>query len=838
MKTLFSIKRHAPILFLCFLSHLILINEAYGQMAFVSGENPIFRNSFTADPAPLVHNGRLYIYVGKDEAKDGEMFTMTAWLCYSTTDMKNWTYHGPVMTPGNFTWGDKDAWAAQVVERNGKFYLYVTVTGKNPYGGRNIGVAVSDSPTGPFVDARGTPLIRDNMTNNGKVWDDIDPTVLIDDDGQAYLCWGNPICYLVKLKSNMTEIDGEIKMITPPNYAEGPWLHKRNGIYYLTYPAFVAPVGSEQICYATATNINGPWTYRGILTGTAKNSYTIHPGIVEYKGQSYLFYHNATLTLNGQGPALGRRSVCVEYLCYNADGTIKPITQTTSGITINSPCPPSGPPIVNFTSPLPNSSFAAPASITLTAEAIAYGGTISNVRFYNGTTLLNTDNTLPYSFNWENVATGTYNIKAVATDNQNRSSETTITIKVNLPQGSYNGIKHSIPGTIQLEHFDVGGNGFAYMDGTLGSQVTPAVNFRTDEDVDIENCSDVGGGYNIGWATAGEWLEYSVDVIKSGTYDLAIRVACNGEGRTISVNMDGINLADEVIIPNTTGWQSWQTVLVKDVHLTAGQKIMRITTGATDFVNLNFVTFSLTKELKQEPYKGTAHLIPGKVEAEEYDLGGEGIAYHETNTNGNQGGAILRNDEVDIEVTQDSEGEYNIGYTLNGEWLEYTVDVLSTGVYVLQLKVAADGDGKKMHVEVDGVDATGMINIPNTKGWQTWETIHINDVNLKEGQHVVRVVFDSDYMNLNYIQFNDVVTGIENIGLKENVVFPNPFFSEGFQIRSLGKFNYKIRNVNGVEIETGSGKDELIIGSALKSGVYLLSIETNSSVISRKIIKQ
>ncbi|MBC7389044.1 MAG: family 43 glycosylhydrolase, partial [Opitutaceae bacterium] len=298
--------------------HSILLFKSvlFGLVFTASAQNPIFRNAFTADPAPLVYNGRLYVYVGHDEAKDGEMFTMTGWLCYSTTDMKTWTDHGTIMKPTDFTWGAADAWASQVVERGGKFYLYVTVTGKNPYGGRNIGVAVSNSPTGPFIDARGTPLIRDNMTNNGKVWDDIDPTVMIDDDGQAYLCWGNPICYLVKLKANMTEIDGTIAQITPPNYAEGPWLYKRNKLYYLAYPAFVPGVGSEQICYATATNVNGPWTYRGVLTGTAKNSYTIHPGIIEFKGQNYLFYHNATLTLNGQGPALGRRSVCVEYLCY------------------------------------------------------------------------------------------------------------------------------------------------------------------------------------------------------------------------------------------------------------------------------------------------------------------------------------------------------------------------------------------------------------------------------------------------------------------------------------------------------------------------------------------
>lgn len=838
MKNLiFFIKGHLSVILVNCLSFFVLTSSAYGQTSFVSGENPIFRNSFTADPAPLVHNGRLYIYVGKDEAKDGELFTMTAWLCYSTTDMKNWTYHGPVMTPNNFTWGDKDAWAAQVVERNGKFYLYVTVTGKNPYGGRNIGVAVSDSPTGPFVDARGTPLIRDNMTNNGKVWDDIDPTVLIDDDGQAYLSWGNPICYLVKLKSNMTEIDGEIKMITPPNYAEGPWLHKRNGIYYLTYPAFVAPVGSEQICYATATNINGPWTYRGVLTGTAKNSYTIHPGIVEYKGQSYLFYHNATLTLNGQGPATGRRSVCVEYLCYNADGTIMPITQTTAGITVNSPCPPSGPPAIGFTSPSSGHSFSAPASITLTAEAIAYGGTISNVSFFNGTTLLHTDNAAPFSFTWENVAAGVYNVRALATDNQNRSSEATITIKVNPPQGPYGGSVHSIPGTIQLEHFDVGGNGFAYRDDSPGSQVSPAVNFRTDEDVDIESCTDTQGGYNVGWATAGEWLEYSVDVKTPGIYDLDLRVAVNGDGRTVSVAMDGSDIASEISMPNTGGWQTWQTSTVKGISLTPGKKIMRVTIGTTDFVNMNYVTFRLTKELKQEPFNGTAHQVPGRIEAEEYDLGGEGLAYHEINSNGNEGKAAFREDEVDIEETQDIDGAFNVGYILKGEWLEYTVDVAATGNYDLDVRVAADGENKTFHIEMDGVNVTGSINVPNTGGWQTWKTITIKDVSLKGGQQVMRLVFDSDYMNLNYIQFNDVVTSIQAMELHDKVIYPNPFSNEGFQISTQGSFDYTITDITGLQVESGKGNDILVVGAGLIPGIYLVSVMTTTKMINEKVVK-
>jgi beta-xylosidase len=298
------------------------------------GENPILRDAFTADPAPLVVGDTLYLYVGHDEAKGKEMFTMKEWLCYSTKDMKNWTAHGPIMKPTDFKWAVRDAWASQVVAKDGKFYFYTTVQHGPPHVGKAIGVAVSDSPTGPFKDARGTALVTDDTTPSDKPWNDIDPTVFIDDDGTAYMAWGNPYLYFARLKSNMIEIDGEIKKIDLPNYTEGPWLHKRGDMYYLTYAAFAHQGQWEKICYATAPKITGPWTYQGILTDQAKNSYTIHPGIVQFKDQWYLFYHNATLTLNGETGALGRRSVCVEYLYYNPDGTIQTITQTIDGVSV------------------------------------------------------------------------------------------------------------------------------------------------------------------------------------------------------------------------------------------------------------------------------------------------------------------------------------------------------------------------------------------------------------------------------------------------------------------------------------------------------------------------
>ncbi|MBN8460368.1 MAG: glycoside hydrolase family 43 protein [Verrucomicrobia bacterium] len=303
------------------------------------GSNPIIRDVFTADPAPLVVGDTVYLYVGRDNAKGKEMFTMPEWLCFSTKDMKTWTAHGSVLKPDDFSWGEPNsAWAAQVVPKNGKFYYFVTVKGNRTAPGNNIGVAVADKPTGPFKDAIGKPLIRDDMTPKAKrPWEDIDPTVWIEPDGTPWMSWGNGDCYLVKLKPNMTELGGPITKIDVPHYVEGPWLYRRGKLYYLIYAAMVPPNGAEQIAYATAERITGPWTYRGLVTGSAEKSFTIHPGIVDFKGRTYFFYHFAGLTINGEPGTLGRRAVCVEYLDYNPDGTIQPIKQTKEGVSAGHP---------------------------------------------------------------------------------------------------------------------------------------------------------------------------------------------------------------------------------------------------------------------------------------------------------------------------------------------------------------------------------------------------------------------------------------------------------------------------------------------------------------------
>ena len=308
---------------------------AQERPAPVPGSNPIIRDKFTADPAPLVVGDRLYLYVGHDQAERDQMFNMREWLVYSTTDMRHWTDHGPIMKVADFKWAKADAWASQAIFKNGKYWFYAAVEHDDTHPGKAIAVAVADKPTGPFVDAKGAALITNQMTPKGThSWEDIDPTVFTDKDGTTWIAWGNRQCYIAKLKPNMIEIDGPITEITPSHFEEGPWLHERKGTYYLTYASLDrSKHRDERVSYATAPSIKGPWTYRGELTGSGRYSFTIHPGIVDYKGDWYLFLHNATLAIGDLNGAIGRRAVTVERLHYNADGTMQPVVQTEAGVT-------------------------------------------------------------------------------------------------------------------------------------------------------------------------------------------------------------------------------------------------------------------------------------------------------------------------------------------------------------------------------------------------------------------------------------------------------------------------------------------------------------------------
>lgn len=306
---------------------LLFLGTVLTGVGFARADNPIVQTLYTTDPAPLVYNGRIYLFTGHDE-DNSTTYNMKDWRLFSSDDVVNWQDHGSPMSLANFSWANANAWAGQVIPANGKFYFYVPV--RRNTGSMAIGVGVSDSITGPYRDALGRPLVENN---------EIDPTVFIDSNGQAYLYWGNPDLWYVKLNADMISYSGSVTKVPlttagfgsrsgnaqrPTMFEEAPWLYKRNSLYYMIYAANCC---SEDIRYSTGTSATGPWTYRGVIMPTQGKSFTNHPGIIDYKDNSYFFYHNGALP-GGGGYA---RSVAVERFAYNADGTIPTIQMTTGG---------------------------------------------------------------------------------------------------------------------------------------------------------------------------------------------------------------------------------------------------------------------------------------------------------------------------------------------------------------------------------------------------------------------------------------------------------------------------------------------------------------------------
>ena len=314
---------------------------------------PLFQTKYTADPSPLVVGDTLFLYTSHDASpedipdpneRSSAGFFMYDWLLWSTTDMVNWTEHGAVASLKDFPWRSRDngAWAIQTVERNGKYYLYA------PLHGHGIGVLVSDSPYGPFRDPLGEPLVWQK-----EHWNDIDPSVFTDSDGQAYMYWGNPHCYYARLNDDMISLkDSIVQLPHIPNYQEGPWifcrttdkgqqttdlprLQSRLGArasekgqgttdkkYYLAFATTCCP---EALGYAMSDSPTGPWEWKNYIMTPTQRDRGNHPGICDYKGHSYIFGQDYDLMHLDTYVHHERRTVSASEITYNADGTIQQI---------------------------------------------------------------------------------------------------------------------------------------------------------------------------------------------------------------------------------------------------------------------------------------------------------------------------------------------------------------------------------------------------------------------------------------------------------------------------------------------------------------------------------
>jgi len=305
----------------------------YGELLFtgtVVAQNPFIRDQFTADPSALVVGDRVYVYPSHDilATKDrGRMgwFCMEDYHVFSSPNLTEWTDHGVIVTQNKVSWVKPDSysmWAPDCIFRNGKYYFYFPTTPADTlYGKRfTVGVAVADKPEGPFMPQ---PLPILNVRG-------IDPNVFIDKDGQAYLYWSQGHIYGAKLKDNMVELASEPKILgdlPDKGLKEGPYLFERNGIYYMTYPHVENKI--ERLEYATGDNPLGPFKIKGVIMDESPiGCWTNHHSIISFKDQWYLFYHH-----NDYSPRFDKaRSVRIDSLFFDADGSIKKVTPTLRGV--------------------------------------------------------------------------------------------------------------------------------------------------------------------------------------------------------------------------------------------------------------------------------------------------------------------------------------------------------------------------------------------------------------------------------------------------------------------------------------------------------------------------
>ena len=292
--------------------------------------NPIITSIYTADPSAHVwSDGRLYVYPSRDIDPPRGCDLMDRYHVFSTADMVHWRDEGEILRASQVPWGRKEGgfmWAPDCAYRNGTYYYYFPHPSETRWNDTwKIGVATSTKPASDFK------VIGYLEGLGGFAL--IDPAVFVDTDGQAYIYYGGGgHCKGAKLKANMIEIEGSEQAMTGlVDFHEASWVFKRNDLYYLTYSDNLRD--SNRLCYATSQAPLGPWKYQGVyLEPTGCD--TSHGSVTEYKGQWYAFYHNKSLSGRGN-----LRSICVDKLEFNPDGTIQTVKQTKTSVPAVGPAP-------------------------------------------------------------------------------------------------------------------------------------------------------------------------------------------------------------------------------------------------------------------------------------------------------------------------------------------------------------------------------------------------------------------------------------------------------------------------------------------------------------------
>jgi hypothetical protein len=383
--------------------------------------------------------------------------------------------------------------------------------------------------------------------------------------------------------------------------------------------------------------------------------------------------------------------------------------------------------------------------------------------------------------------------------------------------------------TLQAEDFNDGGASYGYHDRKAYTGTVINTNYRTAEGVTIESRN---GGYTIGDIEGKEFLRYTINVEKAGLYDIDVWVASALNQGRFHINVNGINKSGTVDVPNTTDWGAFEKVTVKNIPLSEGENLFSIYFDNGGF-NLDYFEFR-----KAEPYAGTpfkANAVPGRIEAEDFDIGGAGVAYYD-NTPANEGGYDYRTGEgVDIE---NSAGSIHISHTNGGEWAKYTLNVQQTGTYDVTLRVATGNGGSgSLSLTFDDMDEYPSISAA-TPSWGDYTTVILQGVELTQGTHVMQMTAGGN-INIDYYDFAlQIPSKIETATQNQFLLLPNPVQNDLFIKSDLPIEGVEILSPAGSLLISENNFNEKISLSDLPQGVYFVKIKTGSGITTRKLIKK
>lgn len=712
----------------------------------LSNHNPLYTQRFGADPCAMVYDDEVFIYMTNDHqeyevnpSKENSYANINTINCISSKDLVNWTDHGVMKVAkrgsGPASWASC-SWAPTACHKkvNGKekFFLYFANNGSG------IGVVTSDCPWGPWTDPIGKELIsRSTPTCNTVTWL-FDPAVLVDDDGTTYLYFGGGVpsgkeanpgtARVAKLNGDCISVNGTPATINPPYLFEDAGINKVGNKYIYSYCTNWNTGGNPygfsnaEIGYMTSSNPMGPFNFSGTAYAnqaaflSGQNGGNNHHSMFKFKDKWYMTYH-ARLLQNSMnicpGQNLNYRSSNVDYVNVNeSTGVITKSRGSEKGVTQ-----------VGYLNPFDKTE----------AETMAWMGGIDTK--YGGSNMLVTKID---KGDWTGIAGADFGQGAtVFTACVSSTTKGAIKIVKGKPDGEVvgylevpntNGQLQEVTTTLSKAIFGVTDLFFVY-----------------------------SGGFEFDY-----WMFKKADVtLNVSETDVEAPADIT---MSIKTSEQGITKADYYLGNKLIGSETNSPFTFKyEISEPGSYEFHAILTNNAG-KTFETPTATVKARLAQGPYEGVAQEIPGRLEAERYDVGGAGYAY-EDKDDVNEG-KVFRNDEG-VDVDENGEGGYVLGWTAKGEWLEYTVDVKYDDEYTFIAKVASGVENSGFSLSIDGKDiAGGKITAPKGEDWTTYTTVEGETSKLTAGKHILKLTIESDYVNIDYIDFkakNHIETGVEDI---------------------------------------------------------------------------